>query len=451
MARVLILVLFVALLAAPFLFQTEGDARPDTDRELIIVTPHNEQIRYEFARGFSAWHEATYGEPVNVVFNAPGGTSEIRRMLEAEYRAAFESGTTIGGSADLVFGGGSYEFGEFKKGVTVSNGDGTTRKESLLTPIDFDPAWLDATYGIVEIGDKRAYDPDRAWFGAACSGFGIVSNLDVLARLEIEPPEVWSDLADPRLRGWVALVNPGQSGSVTTAMHGILTREGWEHGWRIMRRAAANARYFSGSSLRPPTDVSQGDAAMGMCIDFYGRYQAQAIREATGDDRVVFVVPRGGSEIDPDPVAMLRGAPHPELAQRFVEYVLSNEGQALWQLPARGDAPKLGPRRFELRRLPMTKPFIDAHLAECIDPVDPFAIATRAPYPNYAARSFIAVLFGALAMDTHHDLQAAWTAIVTHPAYPADARRGDGGGCQRSRTEGDARSVRRDAGGAGAG
>ena len=40
---------------------------------------------------------------------------------------------------------------------------------------------------------------------------------------------------------------------------------------------AANARYFTDSSQKPPIDVAQGDCAAGICIDFYGRAQAEAV------------------------------------------------------------------------------------------------------------------------------------------------------------------------------
>lgn len=415
-SRVVVGLLFALLLAAPFALRPDRPLPPDGARELIVITPHNEQIRAEFGAAFDAWHRAHHGEPVEVVWSVPGGTSEIRKMLTAQFVAALEAGREPGGGADLVFGGGSYEHDVLKRGVSIVVA-GAERGASISVPIDFDPAWLEETYGPNEIGDARLYDPDRHWFGTALSGFGIVSNRDVLERLGVPEPRTWADLADPRLVGRVALVNPGQSGSVTTALEAILQREGWVRGWRILRRTAANARYFSGSSLKPPADVSQGDAAAGICIDFYGRFQAQAILAATGSRRVAYVDPPGVSTIDPDPISMLRGAPDPELARRFVAFILSEEGQALWQLPATDDG--LGPRRFELRRMPVRRAFIARHGDRMIDQVDPFALASKVEQPVAAIRAFIPALFAALAMENHALLRQAWERIVAHPAYPA--------------------------------
>ena len=433
--KVAILVCFVALLGVPFLFRPAQPPPPADAARLIIITPHNEQIRYEFGRAFDEWHQRNFGQRVNVIYNVPGGTSEIRRMLEAQYRAALESGLPLGGDADLVFGGGSYEHSQFCRPLTVEV-DGEVRQTTITQPTLFDQQWLDEVYGPNVIGNGRLYHPEGYWFGTALSGFGIVYNRDVLQQLNISEPNHWADLCHARLQGWVALVNPGQSGSIKTTFESILHRQGWHNGWAILRRAAANARYFSASSLKPPTDVSQGNAAMGMCIDFYGRFQAQALKDAGDADRIGYVDPPGGSTIDADPVSMLRGAPNPDLARRFILFCLSDEGQALWQFPRRSDQGqsadaaaesdaadnakvRLGPERYELRRLPIVRSMYDRHFDRFIDQVNPYVFATAVENANPHARDLIVPIFAAMAMDTHHDLKAAWRAIVSHPAYDA--------------------------------
>lgn len=417
-SRIAVLVCFFALLGVPFLFRPSQPPPPADARRLIIITPHNEQIRWEFARAFDEWHYDNYGERVNVIYSVPGGTTEIRRMLVAQFSAAAEAGREPGGDADLVFGGGSYEHTLLKRGVRVFV-NGEHRDVPISTPVDFDDRWLYEIYGPNVIGDTQLYDPDKHWFGTALSGFGIVYNRDVLRNRGLPEPTHWEQLCDPALRGWVALVNPGQSGSITTAFDTILQRRGWEHGWRVLRRAAANARYFSASALKPPTDVSQGNAAMGICIDFYGRYQAQALVAAGRADRVGYVDPPGATTIDPDPISMLRNAPHPEVARRFIQFCLTEQAQALWQFHVDdGHADGLGPRRFELRRLPVLRSVYEKHMQRMVDEVNAFDLAAPLDDPHPDFRSFVVVMFSAMAMDTHHDLVRAWDAIVSHPAYP---------------------------------
>jgi ABC-type Fe3+ transport system substrate-binding protein len=418
-ARIVIILAFVGLLVTPFALRPARPDAPAAARRVIIITPHNEQIRTEFGRAFDAWHREHHGEPAEVVWNVPGGTSEIRKMLEAQYTAALEQGREPGGTADLLFGGGSYEHGRLKGGVTVVV-NGVERHEPISQPLHI--AGLDEIYEQEAIGPARLYDADGYWFGTALSGFGIVYNRDALDTLDVPPPRGWEALCDARLQGWVALVNPGQSGSITTAFESILRHKGWPRGWAILRRAGANARYFSGSSLKPPTDVSAGNAAMGVCIDFYGRFQSQAIKVAGGGDRLGYVDPPGASSIDPDPISMLRGAPNPEMAERFVTFTLTEEAQALWQFPVRGDdaVDRLGPERFELRRLVIRPSMYERYADRMIDDVNPYAIVADEIEPDRNMRSFIAVVFSAMVMDTHHELKAAWAAITSHAAYPRD-------------------------------
>jgi hypothetical protein len=156
-----------------------------------------------------------------------------------------------------------------------------------------------------------------------------------------------------------------------------------------------------------------------VCIDFYGRYQSQAIRVAGGGDRVGYVDPAGVTTIDADPISMLRGAPHPELAKRFIRFTLSVPGQALWQFRVDEELEDdLGPVHFELRRMIIRRSMYDTHFERFIDQVNPYEIATPAQHSDRHVRSFIAPLFAAMAMDIHGELIAAWNAIITHPAYP---------------------------------
>lgn len=411
--------LLVVLAALPVVFADRGDRAPRAARRVIIYTPHNEQIRSEFGRAFRVWHERNFGEAVAVVWNTPGGTSEIRRVLDANAAAALREGRPIGGNADLVFGGGSYEYGQLKREIVVGSGD-ARRSGRILAKPDLDPEWLAQTYGRNSIGDNTLYDPDGYWYGVALSGFGIVYNRDRLADLGLDEPTEWSELADARLAAGVTLVNPAQSGSVKTALEAIIQRLGWERGWQIIRRMSANARSVASSAPKVPLDVSAGDSVAGPCIDFYGRYQAQAIRDAGDPDRLGYVDPPGQTVIDPDPIALLANAPNKEIAERFIQFALSDEGQALWQFrAAEREAGELGPREFELRRMPVRRSFIERYGAEFIDQVDPFALASAVRDPDPHARSFIAPIFSAICADRRSELARAWRAIREHPAYPA--------------------------------
>jgi len=430
-AGIVLLLVFTVLLGAPLLMRRAAAPAPAEGLRLVVITPHNEQLRYEIGRGFRTWHEREFGEPAVVDWRRPGGTSEIRRQLQAQYRAAIEDGRIGADGAapagampyDVMLGGGSYEHQQLKLGVRVSTPKGEAVSVALSAPCDFSDARLEAWFGENRVGASALYDPEKHWIGTALSSFGILYNRDQLDALDLPEPTTWEDLTHPGYASWLAVADPRHSGSIATTYDSILSNYGWEKGWRILRGIAANARYFSTNSARPVIDLSRGEAAAGLCIDFYGRYQAQALRRRGGDahsSRLAYVEPARLTFVDPDPVSILRGGPSPDLAHRFVEFLLSVEGQALWQFPAVGPearADALGPERFELRRLPARRVMYERYFDRFIDQANPFEIASTAEPQGW--RGMISPLFSTFAIDIHDAMHEAWRAM--HDSIDAGA------------------------------
>lgn len=474
-------------LVAPFLLRPAQSTAPSRyDRRLVIMTPHHDRIRAEFARAFAAnWKKKT-GETLFIDWRVPGGTSDIAMFLKSEYSAAFQNhwvnklgnlwsgdvasayysnrialpadpkvkrtpiqeareeflGSNVGIGVDLFFGGGAYDFiQQADAGVLVaSSGNAHSGLAMLKTK---HPAWF-GDDGIPESVSGEPYrDKQDRWAGTCLSSFGIVFNRDVLRRLGVEKePSQWEDLADPKLMGQVALADPTKSGSVTKAFEMIIqqqmqrevealkanpgkkrteaetemegVRRGWESGLKLIRRITANARYFTDSSTKIPLEVARGDAAAGMSIDFYGRSAEEEVRRPDGVSRVGFVTPVGGTSIGVDPIGMLRGAPEPELAMAFMEFVLGDEGQKLWCYRA---ATPGGPERSALRRLPVRKDFYSPqHLPLMSDAAEkPYEKAQEFVYhPEWTSEMFNAIRFliRVTCIDVHEEQQKAWATLI---------------------------------------
>lgn len=439
-ARIVIALLLGVILGVPFLMtagaRRDHHAAADAPR-LIVVTPHVPQIRSEFARAFASWHEAEFGQPVEVDWRAPGGTSEIRKQLDAIFQSAVKSLARDGqipqdaedtfllpaGSVDydLFFGGGSFDHGQAARPMTIAvtgpDGEPFTASIRQTAPADFTQAELDELFGPNSIGPQQLYDPDQRWIGTALSSFGIVYNREVLARLGVPVPASFRDLGNPDLIGWIALADPRQSGSITTTFDSILGNEGWEEGWKTLRAMSGATRYFTNSSTKPPIDVSQGEAAAALAIDFYGRGQAQVIAESGGGDRVGYTDPTGSVYVDADPISLINGGPNPELAKRFIRFTLTEQAQALWQFRADDDANPtgpdglpMGPAEHELRRMPVRRVMYDQYFDALVDQVDPFEIVSDVQNPGW--RTGVQVMMGCFGVDLADECRAAYTAIA---------------------------------------
>lgn len=417
------------VVAAPLVLRDDDAvAMNEATLRLEVITPHNELIRREFGEAFSRWYEEKYGESVYVNWRTPGGTSEIKRVLDSAFAAAEKTGSE-GVGLDLFFGGGVYDFkGQADQG----------RFQRL--DIFEEQAGLFEDGVIPEFQSGETYYPeDRDWIGTCLSSFGICYNLDSLARLHLEAPQSWSDLGRPGFQRGLALADPTKSGSVAKAFEMLVQqkiherlqagvgreeacRTGWLAGLKLIQRIGANARYFADEASKVPHDVAQGNAVAGMCIDFYGRSYNEALRKEDGSSRLAFVSPVGGTSYSVDPVAVLRGAPHPGLAQEFVNFVLSREGQMLWN--ARPGT-SMGPKIRGLRRLPVRKDlYREPYLSEMVDgAVMPYEVASEFIYDyELTGRHFTPLrdIIRAMCIDSHDELKTAWAALV-EAGFPEDA------------------------------
>lgn len=471
-ARILILVALAAVVALPFLLRPKRLQDQRTDDTLVLITPHNEALRSEFGEGFKNWYHTKTGRTVAIDWRVIGGTSEITRFLEGEYVSAFQRYWThtlrrpwslevqagfqngklaaaapatakearaafleseVGCGIDLFFGGGPYDFiRQAQAGRFIDSG-----------MLKLHPGWFTDAVIPHDFAGEEYWDRKGLWIGTVLSSYGLLYNKDSLTRLGVkEAPQQWSDLKNPQLRGEIALADPTKSSSIAKVFENIVqqqmqrrlkalresdptaetaqlesraVREGWNEGMKLLQLIGANARYFTDTSQKPPIDVSQGDSAVGLCIDFYGRQQAEAVLRRGDSSRLVYVAPRGGSVSSVDPIGLLRGAPHREVAVAFIEYVLSMEGQKLWNF--RPGTPG-GPRRFALRRLPVRKDFYQQaeFKAFLSDPADaPFEDnGERLVYrPAWTGSLFseMAFVVRVMCLDTHRELVAAWKAV----------------------------------------
>lgn len=417
--KIVIVGLLVLIVGVPFLLRPRAEATLAVEEaaRLIAFTPHNEQIRFELARAFND-HRRSQGKP-DVAFDwrASGGTSDLRKTVLAQFKSLADRGAEDAGiGVDLFFGGGDFEHNQLARGVAVTR-DGQEMRIPATVPIDIPEDVLKSAFPEPTIGGEPLYHKDRFWVGVVLSSFGIVYNRDLLEMLNAPEPSGWQTLAAPQLKGFVALADPAHSGSIAQTFNVIVRRRGWHEGWWLLRRTFANARYFTSSASKVPVDVSAGETAAGMCIDFYGRFQAGAVESADGSSRVGYVDPPYTTATTADPISILRGAPHPELAREFVLWLLTPEAQRLWQY--RIGAPG-GPTRFELRRQPVRRDlYTDAERTHWTDPkMDPWGTSKPLPkpIPNYYA--MVAPLSHAMAIDVHDDLVAAWEAILgTSPEH----------------------------------
>jgi len=448
----LLLVLVILVLMLPFIFRSfivtpprQAVARSGPADQLIIMTPNLEPVRRKFGKAFAAWYASKYHRGVSIEYLSFAG-GEIVKFFQASEAAYQRTGSY---NVDLVWGGSDSLFSE-------------ALGSKYLETVSLAPGVLEAAFPTPDIGGVPLYDASPGgprWFGAALSSFGILYNRDVLAYLHLPEPKTWADLADPRYSGWLELADPTRSASAKAALQVIVEREietateehrpqeqAWARGMGLIRQIAANAKGFTQAANELPGTVSNGDVAAAMSIDFYARAQIAAVnrcdsRGGTRDDahsgnrtmghngdaaacveRVGYVEPQGATMVTPEPIAVAKGAPHAEVAKRFIEFVLSDAGQRLWiTRPGPGETPQMA-----LQRLPVVRSVYDnpVNFTEFTNPFTTAGGFNTKP-SRRAAFGLMDELVALCCIDLLPDLRETRREIVASPhAAELDAKLG---------------------------
>lgn len=157
-------------------------------------------------------------------------------------------------------------------------------------------------------------------------------------------PAEWSDLAKPEFRDLVNIPDPAQSGSsfeLTAALAG-------QDDFALFKSLKDNGAIIAGANAEALNPVLQGaKAAVFGAVDYitFGN-------KAKGES-IDVIFPESGTVIAPRPVMILNWSKNQDEAKKFVDYMLSDEGQKLvagtYLMPARSDIPADRPLISDLK------------------------------------------------------------------------------------------------------
>lgn len=447
--RLLICVLLLGLLLAlPFYFRKKEAQEVFTDDSgvdtVVVICAHNKTIRDEYEQAFGKWYMEKFGRKVRIDFRTPGGTSDITRYINDRFHAEFrfflekegvewkkEYGdifadkrqknhpirrkflnSDVGIGIDVFAGGGTFEHSRMADcGYAVDGGVKERHPEYFKH--------IPAAFG----GDS-IYHPEGKYYGVVMSTFGILYNRDRINELpDKTPPERWRDLGDRRFFNTIVLADPTKSGSANKCYEIIIQQcmadsgspqQGWRDGMNLLKRIFANARTITDSASRVAGDVGKGEAAAGTAIDTYGFTEELWSKRCLGESHVVYVMPKGGTAVGTDPVQILRGAPNRKVAEAFVDFLLSPEGQKLHAF--RAGTPG-GPQKTTLSRAPVSKELYEGENRQYLFKPDynPYAPENTFDYqPKLTGKYYTLLrqLIKCLMLDPHSEMREAWQTIL---------------------------------------
>jgi iron(III) transport system substrate-binding protein len=194
--------------------------------------------------------------------------------------------------------------------------------------------------------DKALYDAEGYYYSTKLITTGIMYNTQASLK-----PTSWADLAKPEAKGLVTMPSPLASGAALIHAQTLAGVEGL--GWDYYKNLKANGAVAAGGNGGVLKSVASGEKAYGVVVDY------MPIREKAKGAPIEFVFPKEGVSAVTEPAAILSSTKHADAAKKFMDYLLSENGQQiaakLGYIPARNGValPAGYPARDQIKVLPI--------------------------------------------------------------------------------------------------
>ena len=185
--------------------------------------------------------------------------------------------------------------------------------------------------------------PGGYWYGTFITPEVIMYNTNLVP--SEEAPRDWDDLLDARWRGRMIIRSPLASGTMRILFSAMILREAGrggdiDAGFRWLRRLDANTKSYVADPTQLYLKIAREEGSLTVWDLPDVLIQKQLHGYPFG-----YVVPRSGTPLITDCIAIVRGTEHRPAAIDFYEFVTSTgsairQAQEFWRIPARRDIPR---------------------------------------------------------------------------------------------------------------
>jgi iron(III) transport system substrate-binding protein len=273
----------VGLIPATVRAQSPDEAKAKAEGTVVYYTANRTTVAEKHAKGF----EKKYGIKVQVFRS---GSEKVIAKLEAEMQAGRVQADILNVSDP------GYFFALQAKGALLPY----VIRNAATVPDAFK--------------DKEGH-----WTAARLTAMTIAYNTKLVPAAQA--PKRWTDLTDPKWQGKLTLANPGYGGTSLNWLAGIVKL----HGWKFFEDLAKNKPLLTEGHMPGMQLVASGERPIAGEMNDYDARGGLAKGQP-----IAIVVPEEGTFVIPTPVAILKATAHPNAAKLFVDYMLSEEGQAVF-------------------------------------------------------------------------------------------------------------------------
>jgi iron(III) transport system substrate-binding protein len=294
--RAMVWLVALAICLAPALAaaQAPDEAKAKTEGALVYYTSNRTTVAENHAKGF----EKKHGVKVQVFRS---GSEKVIAKLEAESQAGRIQADVLNVSDP------GYFFALQGKGGLLPYAS----KHAATVPDGFK-------------------DRDGHWTASRLTAMVIAYNTKHLPAAQA--PRKWADLTDPKWQGKLTIASPAYGGTSLNWAAGILKL----YGWKFFEDLAKLKPLLTEGHMPGMQLLASGERWIAAEMNDYDARGGIAKGQP-----IAVVIPEEGTFVIPTPIAILKASSRPNAAKLFVDYMLSEEGQAVFvedqTLSARAD------------------------------------------------------------------------------------------------------------------
>jgi iron(III) transport system substrate-binding protein len=297
---------------------------------LIVYSPHGKELLSDFEKRFEAANPN-----IDVRWLDMGSQDALDRVRSEKANP----------QADVWWGAPSTMFSQ-------------AEKEGLLDP--YKPTWADQ----VDVDSHSAKD---FWYGTFQTPEVIAYNSDAIKREDA--PQDWDDLLNPKWKNKIIIRDPLASGTMRAIFSGIILKEmgpdgSPEPGYQWLRKLDANTKDYviNQTLLMQKLGRQEGLLTLWNMPDI-------ELQRAQYHFPLDYVVPKGGTPVLTEGMAIVKGTRHRKEAEAFYEFVntpdsLAFSAKQYYRIPTRKDIPKDSlpewMRNLNIPKMPMNWGLVEA-------------------------------------------------------------------------------------------
>ena len=157
---------------------------------------------------------------------------------------------------------------------------------------------------------------NNAFYNMVMDPYVIAYNTDLVSAADA--PHGWRDLLDPKFRGRIALADPTKSTSSYAVLLTMMDALGGDPAVIGQLAAQLDGRIL-GSSAEQIKALSDGAYAV------TATFEEPVLKYIAAGAHVKIVYPEEGTEVSSSAVAIIKNAPHPNNARKFLNFLMSRQ------------------------------------------------------------------------------------------------------------------------------